>query len=152
VPLIICHGDIWSAFDADPNTRLLHGVTHGQPAQAGFAGQVVARFGRKAAIAHYGIPAGDVLFGLRGVQSSRDALRVWVGVTQREYGHADPALIEHCVCLAVDAIRCSPGKLLVPLIGGGLGGLSYEDAYAAIERGVGNSPIPVERWLLESRP
>lgn len=112
---------------------LLHGVTHNRPARSGFAFAVNSRcsglpvlVNEPLDVAHYGIEPGEILevrFGL------------YAGVTQREYREADLELIKQCVTAATLDIKKRQGvhsQLVVPLIGGGLGGLTPEEAYEAI--------------------
>ena len=139
--LEVIHGDLWAAFDANPNTVAAHGVTRDKPAAAGFASTVRKRPEVDDAVAlsgHFGTDLGRIHWLTP---------RIGAGVTQPHYHEANAALITEVVALA--GIQAPEGteRVLVPFIGGGLGGLSQDEAMRAIEAGAELSPIPVTLYL-----
>ena len=136
--LEVIHGDIWKAFDADPSTALMHGVTLDRGAVAGFASTVVKRLGDAAMTAHFGVEPGKVCWLTP---------RIGAGVTQRVYGAADPSLTTEAIVTAAKEAHGATTALLVPSIGGGLGGLDPAVAREAIEEGACLARHPVKLYL-----
>lgn len=132
-------GDVWLAFEAEDRPVLLHGVSYNLPAVGGFARTVVDRVGQKAARAHYETPPGHCYEVVQNLLA---------GVTQRSYGAAEAALIKSVVHVAVAYAETRNTRLVMPLIGAGLGGLSEEESLGAIRRGAEGSPVRVEVYKL----
>ncbi len=137
--LEVLHGDLWEAFDANPNTVVVHGVTKDKNAAAGFASTVLNRLGESALAGHFGTDLGRIHWLTP---------RIGAGVTQTGYQEAVAALITEVVALASIQAPPSTQRVLVPFIGGGLGGLDKAEALAAIRAGaeLGTLPVTLYRW------
>ena len=118
-------GDVWAVFDANPQSVLFHGVTKNAPAAAGFAAQVLERFGPSMRLAHIGVDSG---------KARLIAPRVFAGVTQNFYKCAEPDLIVNAIIDAVAQTDETVTHVVMPLVGAGLGGLISVTARRAIER------------------
>ena len=139
--LEVHHGDLWKAFDADPNTVVVHGVTKDRNAAAGFAATVCKRpevVDGNALAGHFGTDLGRIHWLTP---------RIGAGVTQPDYNDAIAALITEVVALAGYQAPEGTERVLVPFIGGALGGLDQDEALSAIQAGAGLSPIPVTLYL-----
>ena len=117
--------DVWTGFDANPHYVLFHGVTKNAPAAAGFAAQIIERFGPSMRLAHIGVNSG---------KARLIAPRVFAGITQNFYKCAEPDLIVNAIIDAVAQTDETVTHLVMPLVGAGLGGLIAITAKRAIER------------------